>query len=90
MSSKKAFIQKESVVLHKEKEVEKRIDFLLHAIERTYPSLGRLMWRSFLQGLFVALGSTIGLTIFLALVTFVLNQLRFIPLINSLFIFFNQ
>lgn len=56
---------------------------LIHKIEdavaRVYPKTRVLIWRSFLQGLFVALGATVGLSIVIALLSFLLGNLSFIP-----------
>jgi hypothetical protein len=67
-----------------DREVIKKIEILTQAVERVYPNTKQLMWRSFIQGLFIALGATIGLSILLALLTFTVSQLRLIPAINNI------
>lgn len=67
-----------------DREVIKKIEILTQAVERVYPNTKQLMWRSFLQGLFIALGTTIGLSLLIGLVTFFLSQLRVVPVIKDL------
>lgn len=67
-----------------DREVIKKIEILTQAVERVYPSTRRMIWRSFLHGLFVALGTTMGLSIVLALVTFTVTQLRLVPGLDML------
>lgn len=71
-------------VSNDEREIIKKIEILTQSVERVYPKLTTLMWRSFVSGIFVALGTTIGLSIVLALLTFIIGQLRFIPLVNDI------
>lgn len=52
---------------------------MLIATERLYPSLHVLLMRSFLQGVAMALGSTVGFAIVLALITYILTLLEIIP-----------
>lgn len=66
-----------------EREIIKKIEILTRSVERVYPRLTTLMWRSFVQGIFVALGSTVGLAIVITILTFLLHQLRFIPVVSD-------
>lgn len=66
-----------------DKIVIKKMEILTAAVEKVYPSAKMLMWRSFVQGIFVAVGLTIGLSIVLAILVFVLAQLRFISPIDT-------
>lgn len=67
-----------------DRETIKKIEILTRAVEKVYPSMGSLIWRSFIHGLFLALGSTIGLSIILAVVAFLIAQFKFIPVVNDL------
>ncbi len=61
----------------------KKLEILTQAVERVYPTSKYLLWRSFLQGVFAALGSTVGLIIILGFGAFLLMQFKFLPPINS-------
>lgn len=62
---------------------EKKIDLLIKTINDLYPSNRTLIWKSFLKGLFMGLGTTVGVSIFLALITFIVSQLRNDPVMRS-------
>ncbi len=61
------------------KDLEKKLDILLSSVDRVYPRTRTLLVRSFLAGLFTAIGTTVGLSIVIALATFTLRQLKVIP-----------
>lgn len=61
------------------KEITKKLDILISSIEKVYPSPKKLFIRSFLTGLFTALGATVGLSIVIALLTLALTYLKFLP-----------
>lgn len=67
-----------------DKIVIKKMEILTSAVEKVYPSAKMLMWRSFVQGIFVAVGLIVGLSIVLAILLFVLTQLTFIAPISNL------
>ncbi len=69
-----------------DKQVIKKLEILTQAVERVYPSTKWLLWRSFLHGLFAALGGTIGFALVVALILLI-AQLRLIPSLNA---FINQ
>jgi hypothetical protein len=54
------------------------------ALDRSYGSMKRLMWRSFVAGLFSALGATIGLAIVLTILAYTIHALQLIPIIGDL------
>lgn len=62
---------------------DKKVEALIRAAEKVYPSTKTLIWRSFLHGLFVALGTTVGLSIVFAVLTFIIAQLKLIPLLRD-------
>lgn len=62
----------------------KKMEILTAAVEKVYPSATMLMWRSFVQGIFIALGSMIGFSIALAILIVILTQLKLMPQINNL------
>jgi len=74
--------EKTYVALTDEK-VAHRLQLLLGLVEKRYPSLPRLMIRNFIGGLFTALGATLGLSIFLALLTYFLVQVQAVPIIGE-------
>lgn len=63
--------------------VIKKLEILTQAVEKVYPSIKGLMWRSLLQGLFVAIGLTIGLSLIFGLVTYILVQTKKIPVFKQ-------
>lgn len=66
-----------------EREIIRKIEILTRSVERVYPHLSTLMWRSFIQGVFIALGSTVGLAIIITIASFILNELRFLPVVSD-------
>lgn len=66
-----------------EKDLTKKVEILIQAVDKVYPSTKKLMIRSFIQGIFTALGATVGLTVVLTILTFVLAQLRVLPILNN-------
>lgn len=66
------------------KAIQKKIDMLVKSVDKMYPNMHVLMARSFVQGLFVALGSTVGLAIFFTLLTVILSWLQVIPGLRDL------
>ncbi|GEM_PF-1108310 len=61
-----------------------KLEILVQAVERVYPSMKGLMWRSFVQGIFVGLGTTVGLTIVFGTLTYALTQLKVVPGLGEL------
>lgn len=62
---------------------QKAVYLLNQAFAKTIPSKRQLSIRSFLQGLFFGLGTSIGVSIVLAVLTFTLNQLKLIPVFDT-------
>lgn len=67
-----------------EKEGNEKIDKLVQSLNKLYPSIKQLIWRSFLQGIFVGLGTTIGVSIVLAILTYTISQLKLIPVFKDI------
>jgi hypothetical protein len=67
-----------------EQEKNKKIDELVQALGKLYPSTRHLIWRSFLQGIFVGLGTTLGVSIVLAVLTYTISQLKLIPILKDI------
>lgn len=57
----------------------KKVEILIDSVNRVYPTTKHLMFRSFIQGVFVGLGTTIGVAVVLGLLTFLIGQLNLIP-----------
>ena len=53
------------------------------AIEKYYNSWSTLIARSFVSGLFTALGATVGLAIVITLTGFILEQLGVLPVVGG-------
>jgi len=69
-----------------EAEKLRKIEKLIETIDKIYPSTRELIWKSFLRGVFVGLGTTIGASIVLALVTYTISQLKVIPIVKQIII----
>ena len=65
-------------------DISRKIDLLISSVERVYPTGWRLFFRSFLAGLYGALGATVGLSIAIVLLTLILTQLKIIPGVGEL------
>jgi hypothetical protein len=70
--------------MDKSDEYLKKTAQLIQVIGKVYPSNRQLAGKSFLQGVFFGLGTTLGVSIVLAILTFALNQLRFIPVLSRI------
>lgn len=70
---------KSAIDTQERKAFQKKVEILIRAVDKIYPSMKVLMLRSFVQGIFVALGSTIGFAIVLGILALILNQLQAIP-----------
>ncbi|MFA5010293.1 MAG: DUF5665 domain-containing protein [Patescibacteria group bacterium] len=55
------------------------------ALDRYYSSWGTLISRSFVSGLFTALGATVGLALVLGLGGLILEQLGVLPVVGGFF-----
>ncbi|OGB73468.1 hypothetical protein A3K24_01240 [candidate division Kazan bacterium RIFCSPHIGHO2_01_FULL_44_14] len=55
------------------------------ALEKYYNSWGNLIARSFVGGLFTALGATVGLALVLYLIGFTLEKLGVLPVVGDFF-----
>jgi hypothetical protein len=62
----------------------KKIELLLEAVERRYPSYWVLIGQSLVRGLFAGLGATIGVSIVLALATYLIGYLELLPWLSPL------
>ncbi len=60
------------------------------ALEKYYNSWSNLMARSFVSGLFTALGATIGLALVLGLAGLIFDKLGFLPVIGGFFARINE
>ena len=62
----------------------KKLQMFTHVLENIYPSTKELIWKSFLKGIFIGLGTTIGVSIVLALLTYILTTLKVFPFFGAL------
>lgn len=74
---------KSGIDTQERKAFQKKVEILIGAVDKIYPSMKVLMFRSFVQGIFVALGSTIGLAIVLGILAVILHQLQAIPIVDQ-------
>ena len=65
--------------MSEDKLLTSKLALFMNAIEDVYPSTRQLMWKSFLRGIFFGLGTTLGVSLVLALLTFILNLLAQFP-----------
>ncbi len=56
-----------------------------NALEKYYNSWGNLIARSFVSGLFTALGATVGLALVLGLASLILDKLDILPVVGDFF-----
>jgi hypothetical protein len=70
----------------KKREIDQfqKVDKLIQAIEGVYPSTKVLVWKSFLRGIFFGLGTTIGVSIVLAMLGFVITGLSELPFLREI------
>jgi formate/nitrite transporter FocA (FNT family) len=66
------------------KESVQKMEHFLQAVEDLYPSTKQLIWRSFLRGIFMGLGTTVGVSIVLALLTFLVSLLAYNPVFRDI------
>lgn len=59
------------------------MDEIINILKKQYRTRA-VLWRSFLSGLFFVLGTTIGVAIFIAFLTFIINQLRTVPALREI------
>lgn len=76
---KKKIPQKEELDIY-----SKKMDLLMQSVDRIYPKMGMLMFRSFIQGIFVGLGTTVGLAIISAILIFLVGGLKNVPIVGNL------
>jgi hypothetical protein len=46
----------------------------------------QFIWRSFVKGVFIGLGATLGVSIVLTLATYIIAQLKVVPVLNRVII----
>ncbi len=54
-------------------------------MERVYGSWKDIIWRSFVSGVFGALGATVGLALVVIVLSFILDQLGVLPVVGDFF-----
>lgn len=68
------------------KEELKKIELLIQSIENIYPSTKELIWKSFLRGIFIGLGTTIGASIVIAALAYTISELKSVPVLKQIII----
>ncbi|MDD5605898.1 MAG: DUF5665 domain-containing protein [Patescibacteria group bacterium] len=69
---------------------EKHIVALTRAVDKAYGSWRHLIARSFVSGVFVGLGATVGFALVIALVGYILGALEVVPIIGEFFANLNE
>lgn len=67
-----------------DKDFIKKASLIVAAIDKIHPSWPKLIARGFVVGIFTGLGATIGVSIVISLLAFLLTQLETIPFVNTL------
>lgn len=65
------------------KKLQNTLQTLVSSIDKVYLDRKRLMIRSFISGVFTGLGATIGLSIVLILIGFILHLLGGVPVVGT-------
>lgn len=78
------FSSKKNEFSDSDRNLMRKIEILTASVERIYPSTTKLMIRSFIQGVFFSLGTTIGLSILIGFLTFMFGQLQAIPAVDQI------
>lgn len=73
-----------------DKKTKQELTALVNAVQRYYGNWGSLIWRSFVGGIFTALGATVGFAVVIWIVGAVFTQLGVIPVIGDFFIRLNE
>lgn len=60
-----------------------QLDKFIRAVDRVYPTPRELVGKSFLQGISFGLGTTIGVSIVLAVLTYMITNLKAIPVLKE-------
>ena len=68
---------------------EKILEDLIKAINAVYLDRKKLIYRSFISGIFYALGATLGLSVFILIVSYILHLMGGVPLIGNYIEFIN-
>ena len=76
---------KKIVSINKQRAQQTALDGFARAIDRAYGSWWHLISRSFVGGLFVALGATVGFAVLITILVFVLRQLEVLPIVGEFF-----
>jgi hypothetical protein len=74
----------------KNKSTDKILGAFAQSLEKYYNSWGNLIGRSFVSGLFTALGATVGLALILAFFGVVLGWLGVLPVVGDFFVRIDQ
>lgn len=67
----------------KERELEKHLQALTSAIQHTYGTTRALLWRSFLAGLLSGLGATIGVSVIIVLIGYLIRHFGGLPVVGN-------
>ncbi len=75
---------KDTPAAKEEAKAEKKLEMLVRVLENLYPSTKDLIWKSFLKGVFIGLGTTIGVSVVLALLTYLFAYLKVLPILGDI------
>ena len=74
----------------KQKVKESSVLAFTRAIDKAYGSWGYLISRSFVSGIFIGLGATIGFAIIIVIIGYILSALGVIPIVGDFFTALNE
>lgn len=63
----------------------KKMEKFLRAVDRVSSSTYEMMWKSFLRGVFSGLGATVGVSIVLGIITYLLDKFNFLSAFKDYF-----
>ncbi len=74
----------------KQKAKESSILAFTRALDKAYGSWGYLISRSFVSGIFIGLGATVGFAIVVVVVGYILSALGVVPIVGDFFTALNE
>lgn len=74
----------------KKKTKESSLLAFTRAVDKAYGSWGHLISRSFVSGIFIGLGATIGFAIVVVVIGYILSALGVVPIVGDFFTALNE
>ncbi|KKS96358.1 MAG: hypothetical protein UV73_C0011G0030 [Candidatus Gottesmanbacteria bacterium GW2011_GWA2_43_14] len=80
----KHFKKNSDKLSEKDQEIIRKLDLIYRAADNIHPSIPKLAIRSFFRGIFYAFGATIGFSIIVGVITYILRLLNILPSVQSI------